>query len=188
MKGKKGLTLIELVIVIGVISISVPVIFGLFLLSLKTQSKIYILQEAKRNGDYALNVIENMVKQYVVAVHSDIPAADNEVCTAADPGYSSGDLYFEDRYGNWFRFYLSADDTIASQSSIPDSSVELTNRRVRIIKNAGIPFLSCRRTSAFSPPLISISFTITQLGTDLSTPPEERVSMTYQTKIKLRTY
>jgi len=186
----KSFTLIELVIVIGVIAISLPVIFGLFFLNLQAQSRIYILQEVKRNGDYTLNVMQDIIKNRAYAIYSD-PGLSTEVCsTKSGSGTPSNFttslpfpiMYFKDLDGRYFYFEV-ATNKIASRSAIisPDPYL-LTNEKVSVSSFD----LSCMRTSVFSPPIVSVSFTVSQAGT--STRHEEKASLDYQTKIKLKSY
>jgi len=191
--GNYSFTLIELVVAIGVIAISLPIIFDLFFLTLQTRSKIYILQEIKRNGDYALNTMQNIIKHHVYAIYSD-PELTIEVCStkskldtpAVFNPSASANLYFKDPYGNLFYFYT--DDTekkIASYSAITNPNIQpLTGENVAVEPENFI--LSCSRTSIFSPPIVTISFSISQANKP--THHEEKASLNYQTKIKLKNY
>ncbi len=180
----KGFTFIELLIVIGVISISLPIIFGLFFINIKVESKVYRLQQVKREGDVVLGTMESVIRQYARSIHSssDVPDT-NEVCTGTNPTYS-GDLYFKDQQGNAFRFYVNG-DTIASESAktATGGSDEIFSETSTATKITNWT-LSCLRTASFSPPLVTIQFTVSQ--NDNSSRVEEQASLYYQTTIKLR--
>lgn len=178
MKSKKGFTLIEVLVVVGIVSIIVPAVFGLFFAHLRAQSKVILLQEVKNNGDGALSIIEELVKRNAVSVHSATPPVTaNEVCATSGSSYSST-MYFLDRNGDYFNFSLSS-GKIASASSIM-STVNLTNDKVQVTDFT----LTCSRSSTYTEPLISISFTVSQANTASS--PEQSASLSYQTKMKLR--
>jgi type II secretory pathway pseudopilin PulG len=188
---EKAFTLIELVIVIGVIAISLPIVFGLFFLILQAQSRIYILQEVKRNGDYTLSVMQNIIKDRAYAIYSDPGLAnENEVCSTksspSTPTSAANPLYFKDPDGRLFYFY--ADETthrIASYSAITNPNTYwLTNEKVAIEPDNFS--LSCFRTSIFSPPIVAVSFSISQAGSPARH--EEKASLNYQTKVKLKSY
>ena len=179
-------TLIELVIVIGVIAISLPVIFGLFFLNLQAQSRIYILQEVKRNGDYTLNVMQNIIKNRAYAIYSD-SGLTTEVCSTKSgsgtlSSFSGSILYFRDVNGDGFYFDVTTNKIASHSAAINPNPYLLTNEKVSISSFD----LSCMRTSVFSPPIVSVSFTVSQAGTP--TRHEERASLNYQTKIKLKSY
>ena len=181
---KKSFTLIELLVVIGVVGVSLPILFGLFFIILQQQSKIYIIQEVKKNGDYTLNTIQSIIRQYGKELYSD-PNLTTKVCDSANSQYS-GNIYIKDKFINKFSFQLDG-TKIASLSTALASggnygNVFLTNDKVRATSFS----ISCNRTSLFSPPIINISFTISQANSPVRH--EEKASMTYQTKIKLRSY
>ena len=181
---RSGFSLIELLVVIGIISFTLPVMFSLFFASLQSQTKVLILQEVKRNGDSALDIIGNLIKSRGYAIYSD-QALTTEVCstkTGTQTASSSATVYFTDPDGA--SFYFAPNGTkIASYSAIINPNpYDLTNNRV-VVSNFSI---SCNRTSSLSPPLVSISFSINQPTTD--TRQEQRATLNYQTKIKLRSY
>ena len=178
---KLGYSALEMLIVIGMISLLIPAMFALFFSNLRAQSKVLILQEVKRNGDNALGAMTTIIKQYGRSLHSAIPPlSSNEICTNDNPNFNDGRIYIKDVNGNWFSFYVSQ-NKIASESS-QTGSVDLTNDKVSISSFA----LTCTRTSEFSPPLVSISFIASQSA--ITDRQDEKSTLNYQTKVKLRTY
>jgi len=189
MHRRFGFTLMEITIVIGLISLILPVIFSIIFSITRQQAKVYILSQVKREGDNALNTIENLIRNNAVSIHSNIPESGNKVCYDASlehpvQGVSNGsDFYFYDRSGEWFRFALSESE-IASSSSVPNSTVDLTsnlNSRISIFE------ISCKQTSSFTPPIVSIHFRVEQRQSE-SQRAEDVASLDYATKIKLRSY
>ena len=172
-----------MIVVIGVIGMALPVLFGIVFTILQQQTKIYRLSQVKREGDYALTVMKNIIINSVRSLHNSVPPTnENRVCV--NNNTTANDLYFQDKntLGTWSRFIL-IDNKIASQSSTPPGvNVDLTTNKVRITSFN----LSCTGKGPHSPPIINIHFTI-QYNT-LSTRPEETANLTYQTKVKLRSY
>ena len=175
---KTGFTLIEVIVVIAVIGMVIPAIFSIIFAILQQEAKIYQLSEVKRQGDYALSIMESTIKGYATSIY-DSPTGGNAVC------YNSGDSgtasYFRDVEDNWFRFYIS-NDKIVSNSAIVNATADITKDTVTITNLV----LTCTRPNASAPPLITIQFTVSANAS--STRQEDRATLNYQTKIKLRNY
>lgn len=188
-KRNHGFTLIETIIVIGIISFILPIIFSIIFSITRQQAKVYILSTVKREGDNALNIIENAIRNNTISIHSDVPQPINKVCTGNSlqyplTGTSNGsDFYFSDKYGQYFRFRL-LNNEIASSSSIINASVDLTSDANTRITDFDI---NCKQTSTYTPPIVDIHFKIEQKQTS-STRAEDIASLDYSTKIKLRNY
>jgi len=181
-KGR-GFTFIEIMIALGVISLVMPVMFSIFFVVARQQSKVFILQEVKRNGDNALNVIQTLSRQYGRTLHSDTPATQaNSICVEDDSTYSD-DIYIKDAHGDTFHFLIS-DSKIASLSARvatgTTETVFLTTDKVSISNFS----LLCEKQTPFDPPILTISFTSSQRNPDAR--PDESASLNYQTKIKLK--
>src|SRR3989338_581338 len=177
---KKAFTLIEMLVVVGVIAFILPVVFTIVFAILRQQAKIYALQEVKRQGDFILGNIRTNLKNSAATVHSGPPDESNLVCNTANSS-NSGPLYFRDRFNNNF-WYSTNSDIVASNSSILEATLNLTNDKVRVESIS----ISCERQATFSSPVISISYTV-DYDTS-STRAEDKASFNYQTKIQLRSY
>lgn len=176
-----GFTILEMIVVLSIIGLLLPAVFSLFFSSLRAQSKVLILQQVKSNGDNALNVIESVTRQSGVSLHSDNPPSiTNQVCVNNGTTYSAGNIYVLDKNGDWFSFYLN-NSAIASESGTIGVQ-DLTSDKVEITNFT----LTCSRSSQTSPPLISISFTVSQTGSPGRQ--EQEATLNYQTKVKLRSY
>lgn len=181
---KLGFTLIELILAMSVFAITLPVVFGLFFLNLQTRTKVLILQQVKRNGDDALATIDSLVHTRGYALYSD-QAMTTEVCSTisgSSTPTSSSTVYFKDPVGTKFYFALDNGKIASYSASMSPNPAYLTNGKVVV---SGLD-ISCERSSTFSPPLISISFAVSQLGSPVRH--EEKASLNYQTKTKLQNY
>lgn len=181
---KKGFTLIEVIVALGVLSLTLPVVFSLFLVNLQTRTKILILQQVKRNGDDALATIDSLVHTRAFALYSDA-ALTTEVCSTTSGSTtptSSNTVYMKDSSGNRFYFYLNNGQIASDSAVLSPNPVYLTNNKVAVSSFV----LTCDRTSTFSPPLVTISFQVSQLGSPLTR--EEKATLYYQTKTKLQNY
>lgn len=175
-------TLIEMLIVIGVISLTLPAFFSIFFSLLRQQAKIYALSQVKREGDFALNTITNIIRNYGVSIHSSTPPDENNKINCPQSGTQIINDYFLDKYGNYFRFYLESDHIASTSPIITPTTIPLTTNRVQVTNFN----LACAQTSPFSPPIIKVNFTVTyNTG---STRPEDTASLNYQTQIKMKSY
>ena len=184
---KKSFTLIEMIVVIAVIGLVLPALFSIVFVILQQQTKIYRLSEVKKQGDAALSIIEDVMKNNGYGIYSE-QALTNEKCAVASSvypaaaPYDGANFYLKDKLGNWFRFDLS-NSAISSSSAHLIQPASLTNSKVVISSDH---FISCSRTSLYSTPLIFIKFSVSYNTT--STRNEEIASITYQTRIKLKNY
>ena len=188
--NKKGYTFLEVLAVITVIGLTLPTLFTIVYSILRQQSKINALMKTRNEGDYALALIENLIKNSSVGVYSTSDVSDptkqrcnNPVTSPRYPvsgGTEDGsNIYFKDKFSHWFQLYSNS-GIISSDSSILNASSDLTTSKV-VISNFKI---YCETASTFSTPLISISFQVRYNTTSLR--PEEVATFNYQTKIKIR--
>jgi len=188
-KSPKGFTFIELIIVTAVIGVVLPALFAIIFSVLRQQIKVNRLAEVKRQGDYVLNVIQSIINNNGIGIYytTDPSTLDpaEEVCyDDVNNSYGPTDgnnFYFMDNYEKWFSFYLDG-TKISSDAAILAAPVDLTTPAVRITNFE----IGCNRTSLYSPPLVTVKFTI-EYNTD-STRAEDKASLNYQTLIKLKNY
>lgn len=184
---KKGFTFIETLVVVLTLALIVPTIFTIVFTILRGQTKTIRLSQSKREGDYALNLITNTIRNRAISIYSGIPPSDsNIVCDSVGLTYNGSSLYFQDEAGKSFGYLLNADNTIATSSSTYAlTSLTSTNTYV---ENFGI---GCENKSSYGNPLITISFDIcfkTASGNCSTSRPEESSTLQYSTKIRLRSH
>lgn len=183
-KQQRGFTLLEVIIVLSIFTIIIPAMFTMYFASLRAQRKVFVLRDAKRNGDNALTAMENLIKQNAISIHDNSPPTpSNQVCTSSAPSASDTELFFKDKDGSWFSFTQS-NGRIASSSALTGNttSTNLTNDKSTVSSFD----IRCLYVSETSPPLVSISFRVDQIGP--TGRPEDVASLSYQTKVKLRSY
>ncbi len=174
-----------MLVVVGVVALVLPAIFSIVLAILRQQSKIFALQEVKRQGDFVLNNMRTVLKNEAVAVYTGIPSDSNLICNQTGSVSTAGaTLYFKDKYNNYF-WYTSDGTKIASNSSISGvtTTTDLTSGRIRIDPDTPLS-VTCFRGASFASPIISVSYGV-EFST-ASTRPEDNASFDYKTKIKLR--
>ena len=179
-KKSLSFTLIEVVVVIGVIGLVLPALFTIVFAILQQQTKIIRLQEVKKQGDFILGTIKTEIKNSAISIHSGQPPTDlNKVCQTTSVEVAA---YFKDRNGYWFRFYLSEGTKIASESASGLS--DLTNDKVLINSFS----INCYKPGDYSPAIVDIKYELCYNNGAVCTSsrPEENAILTYQTKIKLR--
>lgn len=159
-KRQTGFTLIELLVAIGIMVTVGALASGLFFTILKQSSKTNILTEVKQNGDYAISVMERMIRN-AAGVESSCPGSGNS-------------LIIRNPDGETTQFSLSGTQIASTGGMLTGNKVSASNLS-----------FTCTRTLG-KPDIVSISFTLSQPGTP--TRPEERALMDFQTTVSLRTY
>ncbi len=165
-----GYTLIETLIVFGIIGL--VSVFGLNILTtiLRGNSKTAVTTEIKQNGNYALDIMSYFVRN----------ALSVESCTS-----SSLSLRQWDNSIVTFSL-LPKVDAISGRlnARIASNSSVLTNADANNgVSISGLSF-TCTNTT---PPVVSISFQIAQ-SAFLPDRPELKGSVNFQTNVSLRTY
>ena len=139
---------------------------NLFFSILKGASKTELTKEVKQNGDYAMAVMERMIKGATALDCTGAPSA----ITITSP----------DSLPTIFRCLAGVGVT-----KIASNSGALTGDNVSL--GASCPgSLSFICYEDVSPPKVKVSFTLYQKGS--STRPEEQAQVPFQTTVSLRTY
>ncbi|MBI4225910.1 type II secretion system protein [Candidatus Roizmanbacteria bacterium] len=183
-------TLIETLVVIFVLGLVFPLVFSIIFVILQQQLKIFRLTEVKRQGDYIVSFLQDVIKDNGYKIYNN---AGSEICEAGDTfpfPHSGTPSSFSDEYSS--SFSLSYDGSnlsiIYTNPVAPAPTFAFPPGSLNSSKVIVDSFLaSCNRVSQFSAPLVSISFK-TCYGSCTSTRPEEIAVLDYQTNIKLRSF
>lgn len=193
-KIKKGFTLIEMVIVIGVIAVILPTMFGSMYMILRQQLQIYRLNIVKRQGDAALQVMKDAFIFQATSLGTTYNGSGSydEYCTEANQSFEStgnddfGFYEVDTLYISQFSLvdgtlvysrYLSASPSeafINTQANLTDDSVIVTNL-----------LFSCYKKDDASTPIVLVGFDIT-FNDPTPTAGEANSVLHYQTRMKLR--
>ncbi len=159
---QKAFTLIEMIVVIGVIAFALPTVFAIFFIILQQQSRAMKLLEIKKQGTFVSDVITSTIRQNAANIYTSDEAT--HLCYSGDQTshkYLYGDLkfplYFLDSDGHWFHFdYDSGAYTIASESSVT-TSTDLTSSNAIISSGSIIQQCSA---SGYGSPVVTINYTV----------------------------
>ncbi len=164
-KKELGFTLIEIVVVVGVLGIIV--IFGasLFFTILRSSTKTRILAEVKQNGNFAMGVMERMIRN----------------AKRIEGGGASITIVNPDNGVTVF----SCEDIGGELKLASNSASLVAEDKVRVNDCAGV-FSVTFGEAGLNPDKVTIDFTLLQSGTP--TRVEEQASINFRTKITLRNY
>lgn len=162
-KTIKGLTLIELLVSIGLLAIVGGIAAVIFFITIMNASKSDTVREVKQNGDYAISVMERMIRG---ARTIDTP------CLG-----TSSSITIRSPDNQTTTFLVNASDQVASNSTT------LTNNKVKV--NPGGLTFTCTQSSGKAP-IVSISLSLSQA---MASPKvAEMSSINFKTTVSLRTY
>lgn len=178
MKKHQGFTLIEVLMVVFLLGIVVVIGSNLFFSILKGASKAEITKEVKQNGDYAMNVMERMMRNAQEIVQN----SDGQICTP-----TMNKIKITNPDGNRTEFKCILQDEVTKiASSSASGTGNLTGKNVTLGTSCSAASLSFSCDSSKNPPVVNISFDLSQKGTGLR--PEEKAQIHFQTTVGLRTY
>lgn len=202
----RAFTLVEVITVVGIISISLPVVFSILTTIVTQQGKVFRLTEAKQQGDYAVSFIRNYIRENGEAIYYDVSDEgqfSGELCGVDSTQWSNAtqtgkEFHFQDgqQPESYFRIYNervqieTADGGVREISQVfldEDGSIQALTTNTVKIENFS---MECYRKNAFGGPFIRVSFLIYYTGNsdsfDINTaPPEELALLNYQTVVQL---
>lgn len=97
----KGFTLVEVIVVIAVVGLLLPVLFGIIFSLLRLQYEVSQLQRLKEVGDYATNQMAYVVRQNAKSIDIDDDCY-NQLFLSGINDY----LFFKDSTGQCLGFYI----------------------------------------------------------------------------------
>lgn len=187
----EGFTFIEMVVVVGIISIALPTLYAIFFLILQQQVKIVRLSEVQKQGTFVVNTIESLIRNNALSIYSDATRT-SRVCAVVIPAIPLSSpvtpqpdaisLYFKDKGGNPFDFNpTGSPEKIASESAGP--SVDLTSSKVTVSN-----FTASCTVSGYSSPIVAINFDLCYNINGTCGSAGERVSLQFGTTVTLPRY
>lgn len=171
---KKGFTLMEILIATGIVAGLSIVIVQLFLSTVRSNAKTEIIKETKQNGDFALSVMERMIRNATSVTSTCDGTAQNSI-TFVNPDETETTLQCKDSSG------------IARIESLGPPSTYLTGSNVTLgatCDDLSPKIFTCDASSLGLPSAVTISFQLQQIST--SGDNFETSTATFKTRINLR--
>lgn len=172
-KQDQGFTLIEILVVTAIILIIIAAVSSLFFSSLKGATKTTVINEAKQNGDYALSVMERMIRN---------ARSIQNIITYCD-GTNKTSLVINNPDGGATTFSCPS----GSETQIASISGSITNYLTSDKVTVSSCYFSCNLGTA-QPAVVKISFSISQRSPSpgVTLKPEELISINYSTSVVVR--
>jgi prepilin-type N-terminal cleavage/methylation domain-containing protein len=164
MKSRQGYTLIELVVVAGILGIIGVVSVGLFLSTILGGGKSTALNDVRSNGDYAITQMERMIRgarQIVGTCEADMTSLEIKNSDGGSTIFTSIDSRIASNSG-----YLTSDDIL--------------------LATGGNLIFNCVSSSSKSPEIVTIEFTL-QKG-DPASPNRDYAQADFSTTVQIRSY
>jgi len=176
-----GFTLVEILVVVGILGIIAVVASTIFFTTIRSSSKTKTLTKVKENGDYALSVMERLIRDSEEVITN----SDNQTCQA---GMNKIKLLRLD--GTTVEFACvnkgTADGQIASNSArLTSSEIKVDSCSFDCSCPAAYPNCIGEGTK-FYPKTVTIKFTLSQVAATVR--PEEQATVNFQTTVSTRNY
>ncbi len=177
----RGFTLVEILVVVGILGIIAVVASNVFFTTLRSSGKTKVLTKVKQNGDYALSVMERLIKDSQEVITN----TDNKIC---EQGMNY--LKFKRTDGGMVEFACLEEGT--ANGRIASNSARLTSSEVKVdtcVFDCSCPaaFPNCTsQGTKFYPKTVTIKFTLSQVGATVR--PEEQATINFQTTVSTRNY
>lgn len=156
---KNGFTLVELLVVVGITAMAGIMVANIFLTNLRTTAKAKALTEVKQNGDYALAVMERMIRNA------------KELSPCSGSGMSLTLLNPDE---DTTTFDCSGDQIASNSGFLSANNLKVTNCSLICEKPQG------------KPAVVTISFTLKKKGAALGK--EFTAEIPFQTTVSTRLY
>jgi len=172
MKRKKsGFTLIEILVVVGLLGIIAGIGSNMFFTTLRSSTKSKSLTMVKQNGDYALVVIERLIRDSEKVITN----SDGSLCTTGMNKIKTKRLD-----GSEVEFACKGEGT--ANGLIASNSARLTSNEVKLDSCS----FDCSSRGGFYPQVVTINFTLSQAA--VTTRPEEQASVNFKTTVTTRNF
>lgn len=178
MRKNLGFTLIEFLVVLSIMLLIVPTMFGIMYALLRQQTRIVALQEVKRQGDLVFNHIKTKIRNSATAPYNGSLASPTAICDTAPSTLASQPLmYFLNAAGGnqYFGYSLSSSVINFEQTGI--TQIPLTDSSSVTV--SGLAF-GCTKSTDFSETVIDVAYLVTE--------PTTGVSLNYKTYLTLKSH
>jgi len=168
---KSGFTLIEILVVVGILGIIAVIASNVFFTTLRSSGKTKALTTVKQNGDYALSVMERLIRDSQEVMTNSA----GQYCVA---GMKKIKVKRID--GTEVEFACEEEGTVNGR--IASNSARLISSGVKVDQCS----FDCESKGQFYPKTVTIKFTLSQSA--VTTKPEEQASVNFQTTVSVRNY
>jgi prepilin-type N-terminal cleavage/methylation domain-containing protein len=167
----KGFTLIEILVVVGLLAIIAVISSNMFFTTLRSSSKSKTSITVKQNGDYALATMERLIRDSEEVIAN----SDGSVCVA-----DMNKVKIKRLDGSEVEFACEEEGT--ADGLIASNSARLTSENVKLDSCS----FDCSSQGEFYPQVVAISFTLSQAT--VTTRLEEQASLDFKTTVTTRNF
>lgn len=161
MREKRGFTLIEILVVFGILAIISVVASNMFFAVLRGTTKTKSMQLIKQNGDYAISLMVRMIRN-ARSISTYTPSS----LTIINP--DGGTTIFS-----------------CVNNVITSNSASLISTEVKVVSCIAV-FTVTDGEPGISPDTVAIDFDLSQVG--VTDRPEEQAQVKFKTTVSLRNY
>ncbi len=166
-----GFTLIEILVVVGLLAIIATIGSNMFFTTLRSSNKSKSLTMVKQNGDYALAVMERLIRDSEKVITN----SDGSLCTTGMNKVKTKRLD-----GSEVEFSCDGEGTV--DGLIASNSARLTGSNVKLDSCS----FDCSSEGEFYPQVVTINFTLSQAM--VTTRLEEQASVNFETTVTTRNF
>lgn len=170
-RKKNGFTLIEILVVLGLLSIVAAIGSNMFFTTFRSSTKTKVLTIVKQNGDYALSVMERTIR----GAQEVIENSDGDICEE-----NMNKVKIKNLDGSQIEFACVDEGTITGH--IASDSSRLVSPEVKLSACS----FSCTSEGEFYPQIVNIDFNLSQALE--TTRLEEQASVDFQTTVATRNF
>ena len=178
---EKGYTLVELIVVTGIIVVIAGLIAGILYSSLRGGNKSKVTNDVSQNGNYALSVISGTILDArAVTKIGGLAISD---CTQTPKGTS---IELQQQDGSLISFLCDNQTNSIASTSGQTTTYLIDNNSVKV--NSQTCSFTCKQTNndPYASPIIDIIFTVSQQKTASAF--ENAGTATFNTSVTMRNY
>jgi prepilin-type N-terminal cleavage/methylation domain-containing protein len=164
----KGFTLVEILVVTGLLAVVAVVISNMFFTTFRSSTKTKALTAVKQNGDYALLVMERLIRGSKEVISS---------CPEVAPAVANS-IRIKMLNGDEILFSCDLDNELIASNGANLTSVDQ-------VKLDSCSF-GCQSKGDFYPQTVTIDFTLSQVGETLRS--EEQAKVDFKATVVTRNY